>query len=174
MHNSLAGDALGSVRQIFQENEAEHRAAGLGGLKGKRLALTHIPDILEKAVKKRYSHKPITHSSAFLTGKRLNNLSLAVILSLFTMFSGTGVYAGTDYITIGAQPFSIHPDNQKPLAKYYERKLDHDAIVIFTPGAGLTYDRSVSMGWFTHIRYLASFMSDCANMPAGYAAISFC
>lgn len=75
-----------------------------------------------------------------------------------------------DYLGATFLPLSMHPGNQTHMAKYYDRKLDPRALFIFTPGAGVSYDRSASSPLISHIRYQALVMSDCIGMPAGYVS----
>lgn len=57
------------------------------------------------------------------------------------------------------------------MAKYYDHKLDDSAILIYTPGAKLWYDHAVHEDTVSHARFLGAFLRDCADMPAGYAAV---
>lgn len=88
------------------------------------------------------------------------------ILSLVIL--SADLNAQTDRISICVEGLSIHPENQRDFALYYDRKLDSNGDLVITPGFLLCYDRAVSNEWFTHLRFMGSFINDCAELPAGY------
>ena len=93
------------------------------------------------------------------------------LMPALLFLSAAPLSAEDDRIGAAFLPLSIHPGNQRHMAKYYDHKLDHNAILIYTPGAKLWYDRKTGENTFTHIRLLGTFMRDCADMPAGFAAV---
>jgi hypothetical protein len=95
----------------------------------------------------------------------------AYLAAMFLLLCTAPLFAEDDRIGAAFLPLSIHPGNQRHMAKYYDHKLDQNAILIYTPGATLWYDRARGGDTFTHIRFLGTFMSDCADMPAGFAAV---
>ena len=104
-----------------------------------------------------------------ITQHHITNLRRIALFAAFLCASPLN--AEDDYAGAAFQPLSMHPGNQRHMAKYYDHKLDHNAILIYTPGAKLWYDRASGGDTFTHIRVIGVFMRDCADMPAGYAAV---
>lgn len=93
-----------------------------------------------------------------------------VIILLFIPL--TTVSAQTDYLTLCMQGLSLHPENQRDLAGYYDRKLDPHGDFVYTPGVLLGYDKTISNTYFSHIRFVGSYMSDCLSFPAVFIGAS--
>jgi hypothetical protein len=76
--------------------------------------------------------------------------------------------AQPDNLSLCIQGLSIHPENQHDFAEYYDRKLDSHGDFVFTPGFLIFYDRAVSNQWYSHVRFIGGFISDCIEYPAGF------
>jgi hypothetical protein len=76
--------------------------------------------------------------------------------------------AQPDDLALCVQGLSIHPENQRDFAEYYDRKLDSHGDFVFTPGFLIWYDRAVSNEWCSHVRFIGGYISDCIKYPAGF------
>lgn len=95
------------------------------------------------------------------------NMKSAFLIALFILFTPV-LNAHEDSLSLCLQGLSIHPENQEDLAESYDRKLDAHGDFVFTPGFSVSYDKTISSEWFSHVRFTGGYMSDCAALPAGF------
>lgn len=84
------------------------------------------------------------------------------------LFFSAGLDAVADSISVCVEGLSIHPGNQRSFSDNYDRKLDSNGDFVITPGFLLFFDRAVSGDWFNRVRFMGSYISDCAGLPAGF------
>lgn len=89
------------------------------------------------------------------------------VLIIFILFFPAGEVMA-DSVSVCLEGLSVHPENQRDFSGHYDRKLDSDGDFVITPGIHIFYDRAVSGDWFNRVRFMGSYMSDCAELPAGY------
>ena len=74
-----------------------------------------------------------------------------------------------DSLSVRADLLSVHPENHRGSARYFDWKLDPHGDLVFTPGLVLGYDRAVEGKVYSHIRLSGSIFIDCVRYPAGFA-----
>jgi len=90
------------------------------------------------------------------------------IFTVFFIMSITVLNARTDSLSLSMQGLSIHPENQRDFAAYYDRKLDSHGDFVLTPGFMISYDLNIPDDRSDYIRITAGYISDCAKLPAGF------
>ncbi|MGL4370133.1 MAG: hypothetical protein ACRCUT_10760 [Spirochaetota bacterium] len=79
------------------------------------------------------------------------------------------LYAQDDAVSVRSCLLSLHPENHRGIARYFDWKLDPHGDAVFTPGLAVAYDKGAAGMPFSHIRFAASVFVDCVQYPAGFA-----